>query len=85
MSNSNKYLVMSLRWGLTPRLIDSLTVSRNVTFTLARIKIELSSGVGSGNRELSLQSWQLAEYLRRNGKKGIRLCKEAFMCDLKLQ
>jgi hypothetical protein len=37
---------------------------------LQRIRIEGVSGVGS---------WQ------NNGKKGIRLCKEDFMCDLKLQ
>jgi hypothetical protein len=32
--NSNKYLVMSLSWGSTPRLPDWLTVSHNVTLTL---------------------------------------------------
>jgi hypothetical protein len=31
---SNEYLVMSPRWGSTPRLTDWLTVSRNVTLTL---------------------------------------------------
>jgi hypothetical protein len=34
--------------------------------------------VAAGNWE-SLRSWQLAEYLRRNGKKGIRLYKEDFI------
>jgi hypothetical protein len=33
LSNNNKYLVMSPRWGSTPRLTDWLTVSRNVTLT----------------------------------------------------
>jgi hypothetical protein len=32
--NSTKNLVMSPRWGSTPRLTDWLTVSRNVTLTL---------------------------------------------------
>jgi hypothetical protein len=31
MSTSNKYLVMSSRWGSTPRRTDRLTVGRNVT------------------------------------------------------
>jgi hypothetical protein len=31
---SNNYLVMSPRWGSTPRLTDWLTVVRNVTLTL---------------------------------------------------
>jgi hypothetical protein len=30
----HKYLIMSPRWGSTPRLTDWLTVSRNVTLTL---------------------------------------------------
>jgi hypothetical protein len=30
----NKYLVMSTRWGSTPRLTDWLTLSRKVTLTL---------------------------------------------------
>jgi hypothetical protein len=34
VSNSNKYLVMSTRYGSTPRFTDWLTVSRNVTLTL---------------------------------------------------
>jgi hypothetical protein len=36
VSNSNKYLVMSPRWGSTPRLTHRLTVSRNVTLTMDR-------------------------------------------------
>jgi hypothetical protein len=34
LSNSYKYLVMSPRWGSTPRLTDWLTVSRSVTLTV---------------------------------------------------
>jgi ABC-type nitrate/sulfonate/bicarbonate transport system ATPase subunit len=34
MSNGTKYLVISPKWGSTPRLTDWLTVSRNVTLTL---------------------------------------------------
>jgi hypothetical protein len=34
LSNSNKYLVMSPRWGSTPTLTEWLIVSRNVTLTL---------------------------------------------------
>jgi hypothetical protein len=34
-----KYLVMSPRWGSTPRLTDWLTVSRNVTLTLTLFRI----------------------------------------------
>jgi hypothetical protein len=34
-SSSNKYLVMSPRWGYTPRLTCWPTVSRNVTLTLS--------------------------------------------------
>jgi hypothetical protein len=33
LSNSTKHLVMSRRWGSTPRLTDLLTVGRNVTLT----------------------------------------------------
>jgi hypothetical protein len=38
VKNSNKYLVMSPRWGSTPRLTDWLTVSRNVTLTLTCVE-----------------------------------------------
>jgi hypothetical protein len=34
LSKSNKYLVMSRRWGSILRLTDRLTVSHNVTVTL---------------------------------------------------
>jgi hypothetical protein len=34
LSKSNKYLVMSPRWGSTPRFTNWLTASRNVTSTL---------------------------------------------------
>jgi hypothetical protein len=34
LPNSNKHLVMSPRWGSTPRLTDWLTVSRYVPLTL---------------------------------------------------
>jgi hypothetical protein len=37
--------------------------------------------LGSGETEPSSRNWQL----QNNGKKGIRLCKEDFMCDLNLQ
>jgi hypothetical protein len=40
-----KYLVMSPRWGSTPRLTDWLTVSRNVTLTLA---LAVSNPCGGG-------------------------------------
>jgi hypothetical protein len=33
LSNSTELLVMSPRWGSTPRLTDRLTVGRNVTLT----------------------------------------------------
>jgi hypothetical protein len=45
LSNSNKYLVMSPRWGLTPRLTAWLTVSRIVTLTLSSINAVQCSGV----------------------------------------
>jgi hypothetical protein len=35
--------------------------------------------VAAENRVSGVDRWQ------NNGKKGIRLCKEDFMCDLKLQ
>jgi hypothetical protein len=37
LSDSNKYLVLDPRWGLTPRLIGQLTVSCNVTLTWTKI------------------------------------------------
>jgi hypothetical protein len=40
LSNKNKYLVMSPRWGSTPRLTDWPTVSRNVTLTLTWILVQ---------------------------------------------
>jgi hypothetical protein len=33
--------------------------------------------------ELELRDLAVENDLRRNGKKGIRLCKEDFICDLK--
>jgi hypothetical protein len=46
--NSNKYLLVGPRWGLTPRLTDWLTVSRNVTLTLTTVvqwlRLALSKG-----------------------------------------
>jgi hypothetical protein len=47
LSNSNKYLVMSPRWGSAPRLTDWLTVSRNVTLTLTLVvsqRLKLGGG-----------------------------------------
>jgi hypothetical protein len=38
LSNSDKYLVMSPRWGSTPIRTDRLTVGRNVTLTLTSIQ-----------------------------------------------
>jgi hypothetical protein len=37
LSKSNKYLVMSPRWGSTPRLTDWLTVSCNMTLTFSQL------------------------------------------------
>jgi hypothetical protein len=45
LSNSNKYLVISPRWGSTPRLTDWLTVSRNVTLTFW-VSSPLEGGLG---------------------------------------
>jgi hypothetical protein len=80
---------MSTRWDSTPRLIDLLTVSRNVTLTFIegsrerrvdlRVPILPGYELGSIGTESSLRNWQL----QNNGKKGIRRCKEDSMCDLK--
>jgi hypothetical protein len=45
VSKSNKFLVMSRRWGSTPRLTDWLTVNRNVTLTW----LDLTSHTATGS------------------------------------
>jgi hypothetical protein len=89
LSNSNKYLVMSPRWGSTPK-IYWLTVRRNVTLnlTLTWLKQNRSTVAGSteGRNWFGSSSGNGSQrWLRRNGKKGIRLWQEGFMCELKCQ
>jgi hypothetical protein len=65
LSESNKYLVMSPRWGSTPRLTDWLTVSRNVTLTLTNVWIsrvpefQVSSYSRVGKMKLRVQVWRV--------------------------
>jgi hypothetical protein len=68
-------LVMSPRWGSTPRLTDWLTVSRNVTLTLNRDRIEWVSWDGSRRwlrRDDNEFSWELK----------VSLWREDFMCAI---
>jgi hypothetical protein len=56
VGQSALFLVMSPRWGSTPRLTDRLTVGRNVTLTLSRL---FSSQGGAFGWRRQLRKWVL--------------------------
>jgi hypothetical protein len=59
LSKSNKYLVMTPRWGSIPRLTDWLAVSHNVTLTLRLDKLVADTGESAGTQSKgNVGSWK---------------------------